>query len=217
MSISILNNISALTAENNLNITQTALQKTLTQLSSGSKINSGSDDAAGLSIANGLTANITALTQSVQNATNGTGLLQTADGALSEVTTLLNRAVTLATEASESGLTSAQATALNNEFTSIQNEITNIGKTTTFNGSAVFGSSTDANTVLSNNDQLVADVYNSDGTVKTAGTSLTANGTITVQAGSSSQTTLFRVREKLFRLSPRISIPKQPPPALPPV
>jgi flagellin len=178
MSISILNNISALTAENNLNITQAALQKTLTQLSSGSKINSGSDDAAGLSIANGLTASITALTQSSQNATNGTGLLQTADGALSEVTTLLNRAVTLATEASTSGLTTAQATALNNEFTSIQNEITNIGSTTTFNGSAVFGSTTDTNTVVSNNDALGA-----------AGSDvLSTGGTLTVKAGSSTTT-----------------------------
>ena len=82
MSLSILNNLSALTAENNLDVTQASLQNTLTQLSSGSKINSGSDDAAGLSIANGLSANIAALTQSVQNATNGTGLLQTADGAV---------------------------------------------------------------------------------------------------------------------------------------
>jgi flagellin len=143
MSLSILNNLSALTAENNLDVTQTNLQNTLTQLSSGSKINSGSDDAAGLSIANGLTANIAALTQSVQNATNGTGLLQTADGALSQVTSLLKRATTLATEASTSGLTDgsdSQAAALNTEFSSILGEIDSIGSTTNFNGSAVFGS-----------------------------------------------------------------------------
>jgi flagellin len=163
--MSILNNISALTAENNLSATQASLQKTLTQLSSGSKINSGSDDAAGLAIANGLSASITALTQSSQNATNGTGMLQTADGALSEVTTLLNRAVTLATEASTSGLTKDQMSALNNEFTSIQNEITNIGKTTTFNGSAVFGTSTDANTVASNDSGLTAATVLSSGTL----------------------------------------------------
>src|SRR5208282_1740857 len=112
MALSILNNLSALTAENNLNATQMSLQNTLTQLSSGSKINSGSDDAAGLSIANGLTSNISALTQSVQNATNGVGLLQTADGALSQVTSLLNRAVTLATEASNGGLTTQQSGAI---------------------------------------------------------------------------------------------------------
>ena len=82
MSLSILNNISALTAENSLSTTQANLQNTLTQLSTGLRINSGSDDAAGLSIANGMQANIAALTQSGQNATNATGMLQTADGAL---------------------------------------------------------------------------------------------------------------------------------------
>jgi flagellin len=141
--MSILNNISALTAENNLNATQASLQNTLTQLSSGSRINSGSDDAAGLSIANGLQANVAALTQSVQNATNGTGLLQTADGALSQVTTLLNRGVTLATEASTDGITNTgsnnQASALDTEYQSILTEINSIGSDTNFNGSAVFG------------------------------------------------------------------------------
>ena len=114
--LSILNSISSLTAENALSSTQTNLQKTLTELSTGLKINSGSDDAAGLSIANGLQANISALTQSSQNASDGVGLLQTADGALSQVTTLLNRAVTLATEASTGGLSTSQATALDTEY-----------------------------------------------------------------------------------------------------
>ncbi len=139
MALSILNNISALTAQNQLSLTQAGLNKALTQLSSGSKINSGADDAAGLSLANGLQANIAALTQSAQNATNGVGLLQTADGAYSQVTTLLNRAVTLATEASNGGLTGAQATAIETEYTSIQNEIDKIGSTTNFNGSNIFG------------------------------------------------------------------------------
>jgi len=83
MPLTILNNVSDLTAESALSNTQANLQKTLTQLSTGMKINSGSDDAAGLSIASGMNANIAALTQSQQNASNGVGLLQTADGALS--------------------------------------------------------------------------------------------------------------------------------------
>jgi flagellin len=140
MSLTILNNISALTAENSLSNTQMSLQKTLTQLSTGLKINSGSDDSAGLSIANGMQANIAALTQSSQNANNGIGMLQTADGALSQVTTLLNRAVTLATEASSSNITSSQATALDTEFQSIMTEVTQIGNTTNFNGQNVFSS-----------------------------------------------------------------------------
>ena len=98
MAISILYNIPSLAAENQLNITNAGLQNTLYRLSTGSRINSGADDAAGLAIANGLGANVTALTQSALNATEGAGKLQVADGALSQVTTLLNRAVTLATE-----------------------------------------------------------------------------------------------------------------------
>jgi flagellin len=142
MALSILNNISSLTAENALSNTQASLQKTLTQLSTGMKINSGSDDAAGLSIAEGMTANMAALTQSQQNASNGIGMLQTADGALSQVTSLLNRAVTLATEAATSNITGSQATALNTEFQAILGEVNQIGQTTNFNGLNVFAGDT---------------------------------------------------------------------------
>jgi flagellin len=142
MAISILNNIASLTAQNQLNITQTNLQKTLFQLSSGSRINSGADDAAGLAIANGLQANITALTQSANNASSGIGSLQVADGALSQVTTLLNRAVTLSTEAATGTVSSAQRGALDAEFVQIKAEIDRIGSTTTFNGTSVFTAST---------------------------------------------------------------------------
>ena len=139
MSLGILTNVSATYAENSLNQTQNSLQTVLQQLSSGSRINSGADDAAGLSISDGLGANEAALTQSAQNAQNGVGLLQTADGALSQVTNLLDRAVTLATEASNGGLTAAQSTAADTEFQSILTEIGNIGSTTNFNSTAVFG------------------------------------------------------------------------------
>jgi flagellin len=141
MSIQVINNISSLIAENAVSNTQTNLNNTLQQLSTGLKINSGADDPAGLSIAAGLGANISALTQSSQNASNGVGLLQTADGALSQVTTILNQAVTIATEAGNGGLTTSQSAALNTEFTSILNEINQIGSTTNFNGTSVFNGS----------------------------------------------------------------------------
>jgi flagellin len=139
MSLGILTNVAATYAENNLNQTQSSLQNVLQQLSSGSRINSGADDAAGLSVADGLHANEAALTQSAQNAQNGVGLLQTADGALSQVTNLLDRATTLATEAQNGGLTAAQTTAADTEYQSILTEIGNIGTATTFNGTPVFG------------------------------------------------------------------------------
>jgi flagellin len=138
MALGVLNNISALYAENSLNNTNASLQQVLQQLSSGSQINSGSDDAAGLSLINGLQANSTALTQSSTNATEGVGLLQVADGALSQVTNLLNRAVTLATETANGTLNSTQEAAANQEYQSILSEINDIGSTTTYNSSQVF-------------------------------------------------------------------------------
>ena len=138
MSLGLLNNIASIYAQNNLNQTQASLQNTLEQLSSGSRINSGADDAAGLAIANGLHANVAALNQSSQNVSAGIGLLQTADGALSQVTNLLNRAVTLATEASNGTLNSNQVSAANQEYQNILTEIGNIGSTTNYNGNSVF-------------------------------------------------------------------------------
>jgi flagellin len=114
------------------------LQTVLQQLSSGSRINSGADDAAGLSLVNGLQANSKALAQSATNATEGVGLLQVADGALAQVTNLLNRAVTLATEASNGTLNASQESAANQEYQSILSEINNIGSTTTYNQNQVF-------------------------------------------------------------------------------
>ncbi|MGA9988625.1 MAG: flagellin, partial [Terriglobales bacterium] len=142
MALTILNNIAAIAAENQLNITSNNLTSTLEQLSSGSRINSGADDPAGLAIANGLEANIAALTQSSSNATDGVGELQVADGALSQVTTLLDRAVTLATESATGTVSNSQRTALDSEYQSIKQEIDSIGSTTNFNGGQVFTANT---------------------------------------------------------------------------
>ncbi len=139
MSLGVLNNLSAVYAENYLSNTNSSLSKTLQQLSSGSRINSGADDAAGLSLVDGLEANQMALNQSQTNAQEGSGLLQVADGALSQVTSLLNRAVTLATEAANGTLNSSQDTAADQEYQSILSEINNIGATTTYNQQKVFG------------------------------------------------------------------------------
>ena len=138
MPIGILNNISSLAAENQLTITNNSLQNVLFQLSSGSRINSGADDAAGLAIANGLQANVSALTQSASNSNNGIGALQVADGSLAQVTTLLNRAVTLATESATGTVGNAQRVALDDEYQSIQAEINRIGSNTNYNGTQVF-------------------------------------------------------------------------------
>jgi flagellin len=175
MALSVLNNIPSLVAQDNLAVTNANLQNTLFQLSSGSRINSGAEDPAGLSIANGLQANIGALQQSSQNATLGVGQLQVADGALSQVTTLLNRAVTLATEAANGGLTPDQYSAITNEYSSITSEINRIGQATTFNGSPVFQSANG-----SNPNQLVTMATSNLG----VNTALTSGTTTTVQLGN---------------------------------
>ena len=140
MPLGILNNIPSLAAENQLTLTSNALNSTLEQLSSGSRINTGADDPAGLAIANGLQANISALTQSVSNANDGVGELQLADGALAQVTNLLNTAVTLATESATGTVSNTQRTAIQAQYASILAEINRIGTSTTYNSQAVFSS-----------------------------------------------------------------------------
>jgi flagellin len=189
MPIGILNNISSLVAENQLSITNSSLQSVLFQLSSGSRINSGADDAAGLAIANGLAANVSALTQSASNANNGVGALQVADGSLAQVTTLLNRAVTLATESATGTVGNQQRIALDDEYQSIQAEINRIGSNTNYNGTQVFTtnptsiyiSDATGNTAQASNYISVTTGTLSAGALLggVAGATLAANGAIT--------------------------------------
>src|SRR5271155_2238405 len=203
MSLGILPNVAATYAENNLNQTQNSLNTVLEQLSSGSRINSGADDAAGLSISDGLAANQAALTQSAQNAQNGVGLLQTADGALSQVTSLLDRAVTLATEASNGGLTAAQSTAADTEFQSIISQIGSIGSTTNFNSTGVFNQAAGTNFVLTDGTAAGLTTITSAATVLTAasigGTAFTAADNLTTAA--SAGTTLTAITAAISGVS----------------
>jgi len=178
MPLGILNNIPSLQAENELTLTSTALNNTLEQLSSGSRINSGADDPAGLSIANGLQANISALTQSVSNANDGVGQLQLADGALAQVTNLLNTAVTLATESATGTVSNSQRTAIQAQYASILSEINRIGTATTYNGQEVFqsGSAPNLNAADSPNSGTAAPLYLDTALTTGDATSVTAGG-----------------------------------------
>jgi flagellin len=191
MSISILSNIPSLVAQNDLSTNQKSLQKTLFELASGSRINSGADDAAGLAIADGLKANITALNQSAMNASDGTGALQVADGALSQVTTLLNRAVTLATEASTGTVSSAQRDSLNAEYTAIKSEIDSIGTSTSFNGQSVFSASTTSIYLTDGTSTGQSTISVSVGTLSSAGLGLA--GAISGNDGTAAQTSLTQI------------------------
>ena len=147
---SIVNNIAAVNSQNRLSITDLNLRQTLTRLSSGLRINSSGDDAAGLAIADGLRADVRALNQAARNANDGVSILQTADSALNEISLLLTRAVSLAEQAA-SGTSgeddSDSKQALDDEFQDILSEIARIAQSVEFNdlnllGGASTGSST---------------------------------------------------------------------------
>ena len=183
-SFSILNNISGLNAQNQLNLNNVSLTRTLLRLSSGKRINTGGDDAAGLQIADSLRANTYALNQAVRNANDGIGVCQIADGALQEITNLLTRSVTLAEEAATETVDSTGRASLNAEFTEIQAEIGRIADQTNFNGYDIF----DANALNDNriNGSLsvfVGDITSASSisvtidTITTSGTTVTNLGT----------------------------------------
>lgn len=135
---SILNDISGVVAQNHLSANSINIARTLNRLSSGKRINSGADDAAGLQIADSLRANIKALDQAVRNANDGIGVSQIADGALSAVNNLLIRSVTLAEQAATATVDSSSRVALDSEFTKITAEIGRIAAQTNFNGMRLF-------------------------------------------------------------------------------
>jgi len=141
---SILNNISGLNSQNQLTLNSVNLSRTLLRLSSGKRINSGADDAAGLQIADSLRANVMALNQAVRNANDGISVAQIADGALNEVGNLLNRAITLSEEAATATVDSTGRISLNNEFSQIEAEIARIASQTNFNGTLIFSTSASA-------------------------------------------------------------------------
>jgi flagellin len=134
MSISFQTNIASMTAATNLNNINNFQTKTITQLTSGYRINSSGDDAAGLAVANGYANNIAGLTQGVMNANDGVSTLQIIDGGLSNISTMLNRMQTLATESASSTFTGNRAT-LDTEYQTLVGEInreaSNVGLSST--------------------------------------------------------------------------------------
>jgi len=121
--ISLQTNVDSLNAQRNLGIDNKFQSKTIQQLTSGYRINSSGDDAAGLAIANGLRSNIAELTQGVANANDGVSQLQIVDGGLSNISTILDRLKTLATQSASGTFTGDRAT-LNQEYQGLISEIT---------------------------------------------------------------------------------------------
>ncbi|WP_375492564.1 flagellin [uncultured Jatrophihabitans sp.] len=133
MSLRINTNVAALNAYNNLSTNQGKLEDAFGQLSSGLRINKAADDAAGLSISQGLTSQINGLTQAVSNAQDATNVAQIADGALGTVQEILQRMRTLVVEAGNSGTQDANSlSAINAEMKSLNSELTNVSSQTKF-------------------------------------------------------------------------------------
>ncbi|MGR8931158.1 MAG: flagellin N-terminal helical domain-containing protein [Gammaproteobacteria bacterium] len=127
-------NISALTAQRNLNKSQTALQTSMQRLSSGLRINSAKDDAAGLAISDRFISQINGMNQASRNANDGISLSQTAEGALDETTNALQRMRTLAVQAANDTNSLSDRQAIQLEIDQLVDEINRIGSTTQFNG-----------------------------------------------------------------------------------
>jgi flagellin len=137
MALSINTNIASVNAQNNLNSSQSALQTSLQRLSSGLRINSAKDDAAGLSISDRMTAQINGLSQAARNANDGISMAQTAEGGLSTTSDLLQRMRTLAVQAANGTNSSSDRASLQAEVSQIQQEINRVATTTQFNGQNV--------------------------------------------------------------------------------
>jgi flagellin len=132
---SIINtNISSLTAQRNLGTSQSALSTALQRLSSGLRVNSAKDDAAGLAIATRMTAQSQGMTVAIRNANDGISLSQTAEGALGQIKDHLLRMRDLAVQSANGTNTSGDRAQLENEFDQLQQEIDRIAQQTAFNG-----------------------------------------------------------------------------------
>ena len=134
MAMTINTNIAALNAQRNLGSTQGALNKSLQRLSSGLRINSAKDDAAGLAISARMTSQIRGLDQAARNANDGISLAQTAEGAMQESANILQRIRELAVQSANATNSGADRSALDAEVQQLKAELDRIADTTTFNG-----------------------------------------------------------------------------------
>ncbi len=141
MSLSVLTNISSLVAQNNLSKSQSTLNTAIERLSSGKRINSAKDDAAGLAISTRFTTQINGLNQAVRNSQDGISLAQTTESALNQVTDNLQRIRELAVQSANASNSSSDRAALNQEVQQRLSEVTRIAQQTSFNGLKVLDGS----------------------------------------------------------------------------
>lgn len=173
-------NIASLNTQRNLNASQSSMNQSIQRLSSGLRINSSKDDAAGLAIATRMDSQIRGMEVAVRNSNDAISFAQTAEGGLSKVTDALQRMRELAVQSANGTNSSSDRTNLNAEFTQLQAEVTRIGSSTKFNGTAVFG--TAAKTF-----QIGADTTDTISVSSVAATSIT--GAISSASGATAAIT----------------------------
>jgi flagellin len=144
MSLTILTNVASMNAQRNLSGTQSALSASIGRLSSGMRINSASDDAAGLGISENLKADIRGLAQAQRNANDGISMSQVAEGSMNDMQGIVSRMRELAVQSSNGTLGSQERGYIQTEFGQLQGEINRIGNVTEFNGQKLLDGSASA-------------------------------------------------------------------------
>ena len=139
-------NMAANIASNSMTRNERSMSATMERLSTGLRINSAKDDAAGLAISSKMTSQIRGLNQAVRNANDAISMIQVGEGALKEVTNMLQRMRELAIQASSDSNTNSDRTALNNEFTQLRDEVSRVSANTEWNGTAIFSQTSTSST-----------------------------------------------------------------------
>ena len=171
-------NVMSLNAQRNLNMTQHSLATSVQRLSSGLRVNSAKDDAAGLAIAERMNSQVRGMNVAIRNANDGISLAQTAEGALSKVGDALQRMRELAVQSRNATNSSSDKDSLNKEFSELQSEIGRVLGGTSFNGKKILGADATAMTF-----QIGANTT-ADDTVSITTEDMTANSDITAVTGS---------------------------------
>lgn len=194
MALSLITNVSSLIAADQLATNQLGLNQSIAQLSSGKRIVTAANDPAGLAVSLELTGLLGGLNQAQTNSSNAQGMLQTADGALSNIGNALNTMQQLANEAADGTINNSQRTALDNQYQALFNEINNIAQSTQFNGINVLqGAAITFQIGALNNSSNQLSVTTPDVTagtllglaLPTSGTQLTAGTNVTLNAPGS--------------------------------
>ncbi|MFZ5507217.1 MAG: flagellin [Pseudomonadota bacterium] len=191
-------NVASLTAQRNLNSSQSSLATSLQRLSSGLRINSARDDAAGLAISQRMNAQVKSLNQAARNASDGISMIQTAEGGMSQIQDMLIRMKELATQGSNSTLADAERSFIADEMTQLRDEINNISTRTKFNGQQLlngsFGKALDATSTVqvgmnldTTADAAVTKIDISGAAAASTFTFSNAAGVLTLSDGTTSQ------------------------------